>query len=276
MVRPLCPDGAGWASARHRSVVIERIGRARYSLTTMADAAPPSPHHSGHRERLRQRLLDGGADALQDYEIVEYLLALAIPRRDTKPLAKALLREFGGLSALFAAAPAELRQRTRQSSRQPAFPKDGLSDGVIAAIRIVQAAYVRGAMGAVAERPVLGSWQALLDYLRADMADLRHERVRTLYLDARNHLLRDELMSEGSVDQSAIYVREVLKRALELGASSLILVHNHPSGDVSPSRQDIAITREIVDACKRVSIAVHDHIIIGRNGHSSMKAAGLI
>ncbi len=233
------------------------------------------PDHLGHRERLRQRLLVQGGDALQDYELLEYILGLAIPRRDTKPLAKALLREFGTLSAVLAANPAEISHRTTQQ-RDPAFPKDGLSDTVVAAIKVIQVAYLRGGINSVREQPILGSWQALLDYLRADMGHLRHERVRALYLDSKNTLLRDEKMSEGTVDQSAIYVREVVKRALELGATAIVLVHNHPSGEASPSRQDIAITRDIIDACKRFGIAVHDHVIIGQDGHSSMKAQGLI
>jgi DNA repair protein RadC len=241
----------------------------------MTSSAPAPPDHLGHRDRLRQRLLVQGGDSLQDYELVEYLLALAIPRRDTKPLAKALLREFGSLGALLSANPAELAHRTKRT-RDPAFPKNGLSDTVIAAIKIVQVAYLRSGISLIQNQPILGSWQALLDYLRADMGHLRHERVRALYLDNKNKLLRDELMSEGSVDQSAIYVREVVKRALELGATAIVLVHNHPSGEASPSRQDIAITREIVEACKRFSIAVHDHVIIAGNNHISLKAQGLI
>jgi DNA repair protein RadC len=241
----------------------------------MAASSPPSPDHLGHRERLRQRLLVQGGDGLQDYEILEYLLALPIVRRDTKPLAKALLREFGSLAGVLTANPEELQQRTR-GLKDPAFPKDGLSDTVVAALKIVQLAYLRTAANLVVQQPVLGSWQALLDYLRADMGHLRHERVRALYLDSKNKLLRDEVMSEGSVDQSAIYVREVVKRALELGATAIILVHNHPSGEASPSRQDIAITRDIVEACKRFGISVHDHVIIAGDSHVSLKAQGLI
>jgi DNA repair protein RadC len=233
------------------------------------------PDHLGHRDRLRQRLLHQGGDALQDYELLEYLLCLAIPRRDTKPLAKALIREFGTLGAVLSAKPEELRQRTKRPAVQ-AFPKEGLSDTVIAALKIVQQAYLRGGLAAVRDGPILGSWQALLDYLRADMGHLLHERVRTLYIDNRNRLLRDEVVSDGSVDQSAIYVREVVKRALELGATAIVLVHNHPSGEAQPSRQDIAVTREIVEACKRFSISVHDHVIIAGDTHVSLKAQGLI
>jgi DNA repair protein RadC len=241
----------------------------------MTAPVPPAPDHMGHRDRLRQRLLRQGGEALQDYELLEYLLGLAIPRRDTKPLAKALLREFGSLGALLSSNAEELRQRTKRG-KEPLFPKDGLSDTIIAALKIVQEAHLRSAVGIVSEKPILSGWQALLDYLRADMAHLRHERVRALYLDSKNKLLRDEKMSEGSVDQSAIYVREVVKRALELGATAIILVHNHPSGEAAASRQDIAVTRDIIDACARFSIAVHDHVIIAGDSHVSLKAQGLI
>lgn len=219
---------------------------------------------AGHRARLRQRLADGGSDALLDHELIEYLLALAIPRRDTKPLAKTLIREFGGIGGLMTA-------DWQSIARIP-----GMGDTSIAAIKIVQATALRLLRSEVAERPVLASWQALLDYLRADMAFLTVERVRVLHLNARNQLMRDEVMSEGSIDQAAIYTREVIKRAMDLGSSSLILVHNHPSGDPSPSRADIDITRSIVDAAKRLGISVHDHIIIGASGHTSFRAQGLI
>ena len=222
------------------------------------------PDHSGHRARLRARLLDTGGDALADYELVEYLLALAIPRRDTKPLAKALLKEFGSLAKLLSAEPDTLRR------------VDGLGDSAIAALKIVQATNLRMLKGEIAGQPLLSSWDALLDYLRADMGPLDIERVRVLYLSSRNMLLRDEVASEGSVDQSAIYTREVIKRALELGATAVILVHNHPSGNPEPSRQDIAITRDIAQAASKLGIAVHDHIIIGGSDYRSMRSMGLI
>lgn len=223
-------------------------------------------HHdgAGHRARLRQRLADSGGSALLDHELVEYLLALAIPRRDTKPLAKALLRQFGGIGGLMTADWAAI-------ARVP-----GMGDTSVAAIKIVQATALRMLRNAVADQPVLASWQALLDYLRADMAYLAVERVRVLHLNARNHLLRDDHMGDGSIDQAAIYTREVIKRAMELGSASLILVHNHPSGSPEPSRQDIEITRQIIDAGKRLGISVHDHIIVSTQGHSSMRAMGLL
>ena len=222
-----------------------------------------TPDHQGHRARLRIRLL-GDAEALADYELVEYLLALAIPRRDTKPLAKVLLREFGSLAQLIAADPESLRR------------VDGMGEAAIAALKIVQATGLRMLKGEFRDKPLLSSWDALLDWLRADMGPIDVERVRVLYLNARNMLIRDELASEGSIDQSAIYVREVIKRALELGASAIILVHNHPSGNPEPSRQDIAITRDIAEAAAKLGIALHDHIIIGGSDHRSFRAMGLL
>jgi DNA repair protein RadC len=219
---------------------------------------------AGHRARLRERLARGGGDALLDHELVEYLLALAIPRRDTKPLAKALIREFGGIGGVFTA------------DWQALMRVPGMGETSIAAIKIAQASALRLLRAPVAEQPVLGSWQALLDYLRADMAHLTIERVRVLHLNTRNQLIRDEVMSEGSVDQAAIYTREVIRRAIDLGSASLILVHNHPSGDPAPSRADIDVTRNIVEAGKRLGIAVHDHIIIGARGHTSFRAKGLM
>ncbi|HZF43512.1 MAG TPA: DNA repair protein RadC [Sphingomonadaceae bacterium] len=218
---------------------------------------------TGHRARLRGRLLTGGGDALLDHELVEYLLMLAIPRVDTKPLAKKLLHEFGGLAGLLTADPG-------------ALARAGLTEGAAGAIKIAQASALRLLKAGVAGRPVLGSWQALLDYLHADMAHLGVERVRILHLNAKNLLIADERMSEGSVDEAAVYVREVIRRALELGATAIIIVHNHPSGDPSPSRQDIQLTREIVEAGRPLKIAVHDHIIIGASGHVSLRAQGLI
>ena len=219
---------------------------------------------SGHRARLRKRLIEGGPDALLDHEIIEYLLGLAIPRRDTKPLAKRLVAEFGGLPGLLAA-DAEAIARN-----------GGLSETAVAALKIVQAAALRMLAGPIKNQPILGNWQALLDYLRADLAALTVERVRVLHLNSRNMLIRDELMAEGSIDQAVIHVREVIRRAMDLGSAALILVHNHPSGDPSPSRADIQLTRDIAEAGRKLGITVHDHIIIGANGHSSMRTSGLL
>ncbi|WP_420145936.1 RadC family protein [Sphingobium sp.] len=231
----------------------------------MADQQGHAAHDGiGHRARLRQKLADSGGEALHDHELIEYLLALAIPRRDTKPLAKSLLREFGGIGGLMSA-------DWQAIARVP-----GMGDTSVAAIKIVQAVTLRMLRNDVTARPVLASWQALLDYLRADMAHLGVERVRVLHLNSRNMLIRDDHMGDGSIDQAAIYVREVIKRAMELGSAALILVHNHPSGDPSPSRQDIDITRQIAEAGKRLGITVHDHIIMAANGHSSLRAQGLL
>lgn len=218
---------------------------------------------TGHRARLRQRLLTDG-EGLLDHELVEYLLALAIPRRDTKPLAKALLHEFGGIAGLLTADAEAI-------ARVP-----GMGETSVAALKIAHAAALRLLRGEVAARPVLANWQALLDYLRADMAHHAIERVRVLHMNSRNMLIRDELMQEGSVDEAPVYVREVIRRAIDLGSAAIILVHNHPSGDPAPSRADIELTRNVVEAGKRLGIAVHDHIIIGTEGHSSLRSMGLI
>jgi len=224
--------------------------------------ADPLPDHAGHRARLRQRLLADPAGLL-DHELVEYLLALAIPRRDTKPLAKALLTEFGGIGGLLTAEP-EAMMRV-----------DGMGEGAAAAIRIAQGSALRLLHAQVADRPMLANWQALLDYLRADMAHRGVELFRVLHLNTRNILIRDEIMNHGTVDQAPVHVREVIRRALELQSAAIILVQN-PSGDPSPSRADIEITRRIVEAGKPLNIAVHDHLIIGANGHASLRAQGLI
>ncbi len=218
---------------------------------------------TGHRARLRSRLL-ADPEGLLDHELVEYLLALAIPRRDTKPLAKALLKEFGGIGGLMAADATALQR------------VDGMGDTAAAAVRIAQTTAIRMIRTEVAARPVLANWQALLDYLRADMAHDGVERFRVLHLNTRNMLIRDEVMHKGTVDQAAVYVREVIKRAIDLGSAAIILVHNHPSGDPAPSRADIDVTRTIAEAGKRLGIALHDHLIIGTGGHVSMRAQGLI
>jgi DNA repair protein RadC len=218
----------------------------------------------GHRARLRTRLFEGGPDALLDHELVEYLLALAIPRRDTKPLAKRLLKEFGGIGRLLAADPKRIASVGK------------ISESAAATLKIAHAAANRMLEAKAKAQPVLGSWQALLDYLRVDMAHEAIERVRVLFLNSKNMLIANEPMWEGSVDESAVHIREVLKRALDLHATAIIIVHNHPSGDPSPSQQDIRLTRDLVEAAKHLKIQVHDHVIIGAEGHRSLKAMGLI
>jgi DNA repair protein RadC len=226
---------------------------------------PPDPatDASGHRARLRERLIEGGPDALLDHELIEYLLALAIPRRDTKPMARTLLAEFGGLGPLLSADPG-------------ALARAGLTDGVVAALKIAEASALRLLRSRSAERPVLSNWQALADYLHADMAHRAVERVRVLHLNSKNVMIRDELVSEGSIDQAAVHIREIIKRALELGSAALIIVHNHPSGDPQPSRQDVALTKDLIAAAKPLGISIHDHIVVGASGQSSLRALGLI
>ena len=218
---------------------------------------------SGHRARLRQRLFDGGGEALLDHELVEYLLTLAIPRRDTKAQAKALIARFGGVGPLLAADAEALR-------------REGLSDGVVGALKIAQATALRLLETRIEGRPMLSSWDALGDYLQAAMAHSSVEEVRVLFLNAKNMLLANEAMWRGSVDEASVHVREVIARAIALGATAIIIVHNHPSGDPSPSQQDIRLTRDLIDAGRHMRIAVHDHVIVGSQGRSSMKALGLI
>ncbi|QQP91871.1 DNA repair protein RadC [Skermanella sp. TT6] len=223
------------------------------------------PGHLGHRDRLRTRFLTAGADALQDYELLELLLFAALPRRDVKPLAKSLLRAFGGLWGVLTAPPESLRRQ---------FPK--LSDGTIAALTVVGAAALRMTRQQIMDRPVLSTWQRLLDYCQGSMAHLPTEQFRLLFLDRKNVLIADEVQQRGTVDHTPVYPREVIKRALELGASAIILVHNHPSGDPTPSRADIEMTKEIARAAAALGLQIHDHLVIGKGKHSSFKAMGLL
>lgn len=219
---------------------------------------------SGHRARLCTRLLSGGAEALADYELLEFLLFAAIRQGDTKPLAKNLIARFGSFSGVLNAAPGALAQ------------VKGMGEASAASLHAVSLAARRMARGSVQQQPVLGSWQALLDYLAIDMGELKHERVRVLYLDTRNRLIDDHLAAEGSIDEAAIHPREVIRRAFDVGASALILVHNHPSGDPEPSRADIQITNRIAEAGRLLNVTVHDHVIVGRGTHVSLRAKGLI
>jgi DNA repair protein RadC len=222
------------------------------------------PHYHGHRDRLRARFGEAGGDALPDYELLELVLFRSIPRRDVKPVAKELIRRFGTFAEVLAAPPGRLME------------VDGVGASVVTDLKVVEAAGRRLARGAVARRPVLASWGAVLDYCRAAMAFAEREQFRLLFLDKRNVLIADELQQSGTVDHTPVYPREVVKRALELSASALILVHNHPSGDPSPSPADIRMTREIAAVAKPLGIVVHDHIIVGREGHASLKGLKLI
>jgi DNA repair protein RadC len=227
----------------------------------LSDAAP---HYHGHRERLRARFREAGSDAVTDYELLELLLFRALPRRDVKPLAKTLIAKFGSFAETIAAPPQRLAE------------VPGLGEAAITEIKIVQAAANRLARGEVKRRPVLSSWSAVLDYCRTAMAFAEKEQFRVLFLDKRNQLIADELQQVGTVDHTPVYPREVVKRALELSATAIILVHNHPSGDPTPSRADIQMTQAIVEVAKPLGIAVHDHIIVGKEGHASFKGLKLI
>lgn len=227
-------------------------------------ANEPTHQGAGHRARLRTRLLSGGAEALADYEVLEYLLFAAIKQGDTKPIAKALIKRFGNLAGVLNADAKAL-----QSVK-------GVGETSAAALKSVALAARRMARVKIEQKPVLGSWQALLDYLTIDMAHLTVERVRVLYLNTQNRLVLDEHVGDGSIDEAAIHPREIIRQALDIGASALILVHNHPSGNPEPSRADIQITNRIAEAGRLLSIVVHDHVIIGREGHVSLKAKGLI
>lgn len=226
--------------------------------------AEDKPDYLGHRERLRARFLKDMGKSLHDYELVELLLFMAQPRGDTKPLAKALIKRFGTFADLIAADPDEIRKVA------------GAKDAAVTALKVVQAAALRQAQIDLIGRPAIGSWQQLLDYCHAAMAREMREQFRVLYLDRKNVLLADEVQATGTVDHTPVYPREVMKRALDLGASALILVHNHPSGDPTPSKGDIEMTREIQDAAVRLGISLHDHVIIGRKGHASFKNLGLL
>ena len=223
-----------------------------------------APHYHGHRERLRARFLAAGADAVSDYELLELVLFRAIPQRDVKPLAKELVARFGSFAETIAAPAARLRE------------VKGIGDSAVTELKIVQAAAVRLARGETKKRLALSSWSAVLDYCRTAMAFSDKEQFRLLFLDKRNQLIADELQQTGTVDHTPVYPREVVKRALELSATALILVHNHPSGDPTPSQADIQMTQAIAEMAKPLGIAVHDHIIVGRDGHASLRGLKLI
>ncbi len=220
------------------------------------------PHYHGHRERLRERFRKG-SDPLPDYELVELLLFAAIPRVDVKPLAKRLVDKFGNFAGVV-------------SAPREALLGAGLKDNAIDMLKVVRESAVRLARQEVIDRPVLSSWQKVLDYCRARLAHEPTERFHLLFLDRKNVLIADEEQQRGTVDHTPVYPREVVKRALDLGASAIILVHNHPSGDPTPSKADIAMTREVAKAAETLGLTVHDHIVIGRAGHASFKGLGLL
>lgn len=221
------------------------------------------PHYLGHRQRLRARFMADGGDGMQDYELLEFLLTLAIPRRDTKPLAKELLARFKSFAEVIAASPEQLAEF-------------GLSETAVAALKVVEASAVRMAQRKAVGQPILSSWQKVLDYCHAAMARKPEEHFRVLFLDRKNRLIGDEVQQTGTVNHAPVYPREVMKRALELGASALVMVHNHPSGDPTPSAADVSMTHEVRDVGAKLGVTLHDHLIIGREGHASLKALGLI
>jgi DNA repair protein RadC len=226
--------------------------------------AEARPHYHGHRARLRKRFLEGSPDAMADYELLEMVLYGAFPRTDTKPLAKELIRRFGSFAEVLAAPRARLEE------------VEGVGEAVITSLKVVHAAATRMRRLEARERTVLSSWSSVLDYCRTAMAFADKEQFRVLFLDKRNQLIADEVQQTGTVDHTPVYPREVVKRALELSATAVILVHNHPSGDTTPSRADIEMTRQIVEIARALGIAVHDHIIVGRDGHASLKGLKLI
>jgi DNA repair protein RadC len=241
-----------------------------------AAEAAAKPHFHGHRARLRERLLKGGAEALQDYELLELMLTPADPRGDTKPLAKALLARFGGLAQLMAATVEDLRRVEIKVDTARGRVTKRLNDAAIAVLQIQRAVSLALLRDDLGNQNVLSSWKQVVAYVRGAMAHERTEQFRILFLDKKNQLIRDEVQQRGTVDHAPVYPREVVKRALELGASALILVHNHPSGDPTPSASDVEMTRAIQKAAAAIGVLVHDHLVVGTRGHASLKGLGLM
>ncbi len=246
-----------------------RPTRSRTTIDVEVEVVPASRDYepdlrAGHRQRLKQRFLSTGLDGLPDYELLELALFNAIPRRDTKDLAKRLIARFGSFAEVINASDERLRE------------VNGIGDAAIVEFRLLQAAAQRLTKARFAKKPALASWNEVIDYLRVAQGFEAREQFRILFLDKRNVLIADEVQGRGTIDHTPVYVREVVKRALELSASAIILVHNHPSGDPTPSKADVDMTRLIVEAAKPLGIAVHDHIIIGRQGHASLKGLRLM
>ncbi len=232
----------------------------------MSDAPEQTakPHYHGHRERLRKRFVEGGPEALADYELLELLLARALPRQDVKPLAKSLIDKFGSFAEVMAAPLSRLTE------------VKGVKEKTALEIKIVEAAALRLQREGIMDRPVISSWSALLDYCRSAMARREKEEFRVLFLDRKNRLIADEVLGQGTIDHAPVYPREVMKRALEIGSTAIVLVHNHPSGDPTPSRADIDMTNKIAEAGKPLGVTVHDHLVIARETTASFKSLGLL
>ncbi len=222
------------------------------------------PHHTGHRDRLRQRFQDGGDTALADYELLELLLFTAIPRKDVKPIAKDLLAQFGTIHKMFAAKIEDL------------CTIKGISENTAIFIKSIHALHTRGMSNDLINKPILNNWDRLLDYCHATMAEDDIEKFYILYLNRKNTLIHKEVHASGTVDAANVYIREIMKKAMNLGATSLVLIHNHPSGDPTPSGDDITVTNLLIDAGKPLGIEIHDHLIISRSGHMSFRNLGLI
>ena len=245
-----------------RPAAVEDVS-AQPGLWTAPPAPEPPPHYVGHRDRLRERAAAGGLAPLPDYEVLELFLFRSIPRGDVKPLAKQLLARFGSLGGVLGATPEELRT------------VKGVGEAVALDLKLLHEAALRMGREQVVRRPVISSWSALLAYVKTALAHEAREQFRVLFLDKKNQLIADEVMNHGTVDHAPVYPREVVRRALELAASAIILVHNHPSGDPTPSRADIDMTSEIVEAARALRLSVHDHLVVGRDGVASFKALGL-
>lgn len=237
---------------------------AKPSALQSSSAKPAEDHRTGHRQRLRDRFRDGGPDAMPDYEMLEMILFRVYPRGDTKPIAKRLLATFGTFAEVINAPPQRLLE------------VDGIGERAVDELKLIRAAAARLAKTEIRAKPGLSSWAAVVDYLRIAQAYDHIEQFRILFLDKKNNLIADEVQGRGTVDHTPVYVREVVKRALELHATALILVHNHPSGDTTPSRADIDMTKHIADAARPLGITIHDHVIVGRNGHASFRQLRLL